>query len=188
MLHHTQPRNVKIAVRAYLARRCCRRAAQPSRAQATEASSGMLSTTTLGGRDPAVALGGRKRGGYTRDDHATAPGDQPGATRCGGAGRRTDRVSRAGRAPVRPRGAAAGALRDLQGQLRDLERKPIEPLALALPGGDVQALQHHRPESLGRRGRAGAPPGHRGPDAMPPTSPTARARCIATIRPNHLTL
>jgi len=34
-----------------------------------------------------------------------------------------------------------GALRYLQGHLLDLERKTIEPLALALPGGDVQALQ-----------------------------------------------
>ncbi len=34
-----------------------------------------------------------------------------------------------------------GALCYLQGQLLDLERKTIEPLALALPGGDVQALQ-----------------------------------------------
>ncbi len=34
-----------------------------------------------------------------------------------------------------------GAWHDLQGQLLDLERKTIEPLALALTGGDVQALQ-----------------------------------------------
>ncbi len=34
-----------------------------------------------------------------------------------------------------------GALCYLQGQLLDLERKTIEPLALALPDGDVQALQ-----------------------------------------------
>jgi len=34
-----------------------------------------------------------------------------------------------------------GALCYLQGQLLDLERKTIEPLALALAGGDVQALQ-----------------------------------------------
>ncbi len=34
-----------------------------------------------------------------------------------------------------------GAWCYLRGQLRDLERKTIEPLALALPDGDVQALQ-----------------------------------------------
>jgi len=34
-----------------------------------------------------------------------------------------------------------GALLSLQGQLRDLERKTIEPLAHAVVGGDVQALQ-----------------------------------------------
>jgi SRSO17 transposase len=34
-----------------------------------------------------------------------------------------------------------GALCYLQGQLLDLERKTIEPLALAVAGGDVQALQ-----------------------------------------------
>ena len=34
-----------------------------------------------------------------------------------------------------------GAWCYLQGQLLDLERKTIEPLALAVAGGDVQALQ-----------------------------------------------
>src|SRR3712207_8806114 len=33
------------------------------------------------------------------------------------------------------------ALAYLQGQLLHLERKSIEPMALALPGGDVQAMQ-----------------------------------------------
>ena len=40
-----------------------------------------------------------------------------------------------------------GALRYLQGHLLDLERKTIEPLALALPGGDVQALQQFSGQS-----------------------------------------
>jgi len=44
-------------------------------------------------------------------------------------------------APLSLREQRRGAWHYLQGQLLDLERKTIEPLALALPDGDVQALQ-----------------------------------------------
>ena len=46
------------------------------------------------------------------------------------------------------------ALKYLEGQLLPLERKSIEPLADALAGGNVQALQH-RPGGTRRRRRVG---------------------------------
>ena len=50
---------------------------------------------------------------------------------------------------VQRRAQRGGALRYLQGQLRDLERKTSEPLAHAVVGGDVQALQQFSGQSPG---------------------------------------
>jgi len=76
-----------------------------------------------------------------------APGNQSGAARCGGI---ADDLTayHALFAPLFARTEQRrGAWCYRQGQLRDLERKTIEPLALALPDGDVQALQQFISES-----------------------------------------
>ena len=62
------------------------------------------------------------------------------------------------------------ALKYTEGQLLPLERTPIAPLADALDGGNVQALQHRpggtrRDRGLGCRGGARHPPATRGRDA-----------------------
>ena len=65
------------------------------------------------------------------------------------------------------------ALKYTEGQLLPLERKSIEPMAEALDGGNVQALQHRpggtrQPRRVGRRRGAGAAPAARGRDAGRP--------------------
>ena len=70
-----------------------------------------------------------------------APGNQSGAARCGGIADDLTAYHALFALLFARTEQRRGALCYLQGQLLDLERKTIEPLALALPDGDVQALQ-----------------------------------------------
>ena len=75
------------------------------------------------------------------------------------------------------------ALKYTEGQLLPLERKSIAPLADALDGGNVQAMQHRpggtrRPRGLGRRRGAGHASASRGRDAGRPGDGRAHRRWV----------